>query len=217
LSRCAAASASGIAGTEFDAGIYFKPVPQKIDLYGLRFFTKFFFHDKLETIYIEHTIVVFGLIQSHGQGRAASTACIQEDANRCDLFAIKVFLNLFGRFFSYFHHNILILLACFQLSSGILAGFVRSHLKNVFWPNIFVGASLQILYIQQYASGLKFGPAARVPAKPLGEDGILNQNPIFEMASGKCPYMLTMAWLFVKFKSILNRPHTPRNLPAKIE
>jgi hypothetical protein len=26
-------------------------------------------------------------------------------------------------------------------------------------------------------------PAARVPAKPLGEDGILNQNPIFEMGS----------------------------------
>jgi hypothetical protein len=48
----------------------------------------------------------------------------------------------------------------------------RSHLKNVFWPNIFVGASFQILDIQQYASGLKLGPAA-----------ILNQNPIFEMAS----------------------------------
>ncbi len=69
----------------------------------------------------------------------------KKDANWCDLFAIKVFLNLFGRFFSYFHHNILILLAYFQLSSGILAGFVRSRLKNVFWPNIFVGASLQIL------------------------------------------------------------------------
>jgi hypothetical protein len=38
--------------------------------------------------------------------------------------------------------------------------------------NIFVGASLQILDIQQYASGLKLGPVA-----------ILNQNPIFEMAS----------------------------------
>jgi hypothetical protein len=48
--------------------------------------------------------------------------------------------------------------------------FVRTHLKNVFWPNIFVGASFQILDIQQYASGLKLGPAA-----------ILNQNPIFEM------------------------------------
>jgi hypothetical protein len=77
----------------------------------------------------------------------------------------------------------------------------RTHLKNVFWPNLFVGASFQILNIQQYASGLrptrgirsdgessnagKLGPAARVPAKPLGEDGILNQNPIFEMGSNK--------------------------------
>ena len=50
--------------------------------------------------------------------------------------------------------------------------FFRTHLKNVFWPNIFVGASLQILDIQQYASGLKLGPVA-----------ILNQNPIFEMGS----------------------------------
>jgi len=48
----------------------------------------------------------------------------------------------------------------------------RTHLKNVFWPNIFVGAWFQILDIQQYASGWKLGPAA-----------ILNQNPIFEMGS----------------------------------
>jgi hypothetical protein len=77
----------------------------------------------------------------------------------------------------------------------------RTYLKNVFWPNIFVGTSLQILDIQQYASGLrptkfigsdgksrsagKLDPAARVPAKPLGEDGILNQNPIFETGSRK--------------------------------
>jgi hypothetical protein len=49
--------------------------------------------------------------------------------------------------------------------------------------NLFVDASFKILYIQQYASGFKLGPAVRVPAKPLGEDGILNQNPIFEMDS----------------------------------
>jgi hypothetical protein len=49
---------------------------------------------------------------------------------------------------------------------------IRTHLKNVFWPNIFVGASFQILDILQYACGLKLGPAA-----------ILNQNPIFEMGS----------------------------------
>jgi hypothetical protein len=76
---------------------------------------------------------------------------------------------------------------------------LSTHLKNVFWPNIFVGASFKILNIQQHASGLrptkivrsggkssiagKLGPAARVPAKPLGEDGILNQNPIFETGS----------------------------------
>ena len=29
----------------------------------------------------------------------------------------------------------------------------------------------------------KLGSVALVPAKPLGEDGILNQNPIFEMGS----------------------------------
>ena len=48
-----------------------------------------------------------------------------------------------------------------------------------------IGAAFKILDIQQYASGFKLGPAARVPAKPLGEDGILNQNPIFEMGSIK--------------------------------
>jgi len=48
----------------------------------------------------------------------------------------------------------------------------RTHLKNVFWPNIFVGVSFKILDIQQYASGFKLGSAS-----------ILNQNPIFEMGS----------------------------------
>jgi hypothetical protein len=36
---------------------------------------------------------------------------------------LKVFLNLFRGFLSYFNHNIFILLACFQLSSGNLAAF----------------------------------------------------------------------------------------------
>jgi hypothetical protein len=40
----------------------------------------------------------------------------------------------------------------------------RTHLKNVFWPNIFVGASLQILDIQQYASGLR-------PTRRIRSDG----------------------------------------------
>ena len=39
----------------------------------------------------------------------------------------------------------------------------RSHLKNFFWPPAFfggIGAVFQILDIQQYACGLKLGPAA---------------------------------------------------------
>ena len=51
----------------------------------------------------------------------------------------------------------------------------RGRLKNVFWPPAFfggIGVSFQILDNQQVACGLKLGPAS-----------ILNQNPIFEMAS----------------------------------
>jgi hypothetical protein len=52
--------------------------------------------------------------------------------------------------------------------------------------SIFVGASFQILDNPQVACGFKLGPRAPVSAKPrfsCGEDGILNQNPIFEMGS----------------------------------
>ena len=52
---------------------------------------------------------------------------------------------------------------------------IRTDLKNVFWPPAFsggIGASFQILDIQQVACGLKPGPAA-----------ILDQNPIFGMGS----------------------------------
>jgi len=55
--------------------------------------------------------------------------------------------------------------------------------------SLFVGASFQILDNQQVACGLKLGPAAPVSAKPRfsrGEEGILNQNPIFERASMLC-------------------------------
>jgi len=94
---------------------------------------------------------------------------------------------------------LLVLLPPF-IAGGSIA-VIRTHLKNVFWSPAFggIGAAFQILDIQQYASGLrptkfigsdgksrsagKLGPAARVPAKPLGEDGILNQNPTFEMGS----------------------------------
>jgi hypothetical protein len=62
-----------------------------------------------------------------------------------------------------------------ELENKVPLCYTGSHLKNVFWPPAFfggIGASFQILDIQKYACGFKLGPAA-----------ILNQNPIFEMAS----------------------------------
>jgi hypothetical protein len=46
-----------------------------------------------------------------------------------------------------------------------------------------IGASFQIPIRFRRTCGLKLGPIARVSAKPLGEDGIWNQNPIVEMTS----------------------------------
>jgi hypothetical protein len=84
-------------------------------------------------------------------------------------------------------------LTAFDRSLGLLyptkgAKYTRTHLKNVFWPNIFVGASLQILDIQQYACGLRPTRGIRSDgessnAGKLGPAAILNQNPIFEMDS----------------------------------
>ena len=48
----------------------------------------------------------------------------------------------------------------------------RSYLKKVFWPNLGVGSSFQVLDILEYACGLKLDSAL-----------ILNQNLFFEMAS----------------------------------
>jgi hypothetical protein len=49
---------------------------------------------------------------------------------------------------------------------------VRSYLKKVFFPNLCVRPSFQVLDILEYACGFKLGPALT-----------LSQNPIFEMAS----------------------------------
>jgi hypothetical protein len=50
--------------------------------------------------------------------------------------------------------------------------FNRTYLKKVFWPNLCVGSSFELLGILEYACGLNLVPAL-----------ILNKNPIFEMAS----------------------------------
>jgi hypothetical protein len=64
--------------------------------------------------------------------------------------------------------------------------------SRLFWRD---WSSLQILDNQQVACGLKFGSAAPVPAKPRfshGEEGILNQNPIFEMGSNTLPVLFAI-------------------------
>ena len=48
----------------------------------------------------------------------------------------------------------------------------RSYLKKIFYPNLCVRASFQVLGIPKYVCGLKLGPAFT-----------LNQNPFFAMAS----------------------------------
>jgi hypothetical protein len=72
-----------------------------------------------------------------------------------------------------------------SLTQCVMATF-RAHLKNVFWPNIFVGASFQILNPPQADPGLR--PTGRI--RPEGESSyagklcsaeILNKNPIFEI------------------------------------
>ena len=47
-----------------------------------------------------------------------------------------------------------------SVGDGMGQKVARSHLKNVFWPNIFVGAAFKILDIQQDASGLR--PTKRI-------------------------------------------------------
>ena len=49
---------------------------------------------------------------------------------------------------------------------------IRSHLKNVFWPNFCVGFAFQLLKILQYSCGLNRSAALN-----------LNQNPVFEIPS----------------------------------
>jgi hypothetical protein len=55
----------------------------------------------------------------------------------------------------------------------------RSYLKKVFFPNLCVRPSFQVLDILEYACGLKLGPALT-----------LSQNPIFEMASSELNFKM---------------------------
>ena len=46
-----------------------------------------------------------------------------------------------------------------QQNANRVSEIIRSYLKKVFWPNLCVGASLQVLDILEYACGLKLGSA----------------------------------------------------------
>ena len=56
------------------------------------------------------------------------------------------------------------------LNTGCLPNDPTTYLKKVFWPNLGVESSFQVLDILEYACGLKLGLAL-----------ILNQNPFFEI------------------------------------
>jgi hypothetical protein len=68
----------------------------------------------------------------------------------------------------------------------------RSDLKKAFWPNLFVGASFQLLNpacggtsdLPRHRRGLKHSPAAT-----------LSQNPIFEVAPIASPQNI---YIFMK-------------------
>ena len=60
---------------------------------------------------------------------------------------------------------------------------VKTYLKIIFWPNLGVWPSFQVLDILEYACGLKLGPAL-----------ILNQNLYFEMGSSR-KFFLTKDFL----------------------
>ena len=53
---------------------------------------------------------------------------------------------------------------------------IRGYLKNIFWPNLCVGRSYQILEILEYSSGLIFAAALT-----------LDQNLIFKIPMKKLP------------------------------
>jgi hypothetical protein len=67
----------------------------------------------------------------------------------------------------------------------------RSYLKKVFWPNLRVGRSYQILEILRYSSGLIFAAALT-----------LDQNPLFEIASNNLTVQPT-----ISFPSVLTGFH----------
>ena len=91
-----AAGASAATGTrlELHIGIDFEAYLKEIDFNGLRFFEQVFVDEILIPFNVEYRVVIFRFIQNQTQGRAASSALVQENPYGLDFFAFKVFRNL---------------------------------------------------------------------------------------------------------------------------
>ena len=96
------------AGAKIHAAIQLETIHVKIDLDGLNPIQERLVHHVLETVHIKLPILIIGLIQSHGQARAASPAFIQKDADGFDLFTVKIGRDLFRGRRCYFEHDCLL-------------------------------------------------------------------------------------------------------------
>jgi len=116
--RCLSAgacSAALAASTQYDAGRDTESHFLKIHLDWCRFFQKILINNILISIHIINIIRIFRLIQSHGKGRAASSAFIQKDPNRRHCFILEIVSDLFCRHFSNFNHLISSCIKKYQL------------------------------------------------------------------------------------------------------
>jgi hypothetical protein len=95
-------------GVEIDTAVEFKPIHVEIDFNGLRTFKELFVDDVLITVHFKLFVCVIGLIQSHGQAGAASSAFVQKDSNGANLFVTKIGCDLFSGRRCYFEHDILL-------------------------------------------------------------------------------------------------------------
>jgi hypothetical protein len=80
----------------------------KIDFNGFGAIQEIFIDDIFETIHIEFSVLLIRLIQSHGQAGSASSAFVQKNPNRPDLFVLEVGLDLFSGRRGNFEHSILL-------------------------------------------------------------------------------------------------------------
>jgi hypothetical protein len=96
------------AAAHLKTAVQFESIHVEIDLYGFGTIEKIFVDHKLKTIHIELLIRVIGLIQSHGQARAASAAFVKEDPNGADFLAFEIGRYLFTGRRCNFEHDVLL-------------------------------------------------------------------------------------------------------------